>query len=138
MPIDVEWDNEQQTIIRQIFEGKWTWREFLAATTIETNNRIRSVEHMVHVISDFRESDSLPFGGSALSYAKEALADFPENGGLVLIVSESYFLRSLVLIFRNVFRGKMGNRTHTVKTMEEAYALIEAQNGEALENFPSA
>ena len=127
MPIDVEWDNEQQTIIRQTYEGKWTWKEFLEVAEQDTNSRIRSVEHTVHVISDFRGTDGLPLGGSALSYAKEALADFPENGGLVLIVSESYFLKSLVMIFRNVFRGRIGNRTHSVKTMEEAYALIEAQ-----------
>lgn len=138
MPIDVEWDNEAKSIIRQTFEGKWTWKEFLDASNIESRNYIQSVEHKVHVISDFRESDGLPISGSALSYAKQVMMDFPENGGLVVIVDESYLLNSLVNIFRKIFRGNMGKRTYAVKTIEEAYALIEAQNGEALENFPSA
>ena len=47
MSVQVAWDNHEKTIVRYVFEGKWTWDEFYPAynKAIEMEN---SVTHRGH------------------------------------------------------------------------------------------
>ena len=63
MKLQVEWDNAEKTIIRITYTEKWTWSDFYAANT-EAVAMMKTVQHTVHFLADFRQSRSLPLGGA--------------------------------------------------------------------------
>lgn len=131
MAITVSWDNEAQTIIRQQYEGQWTWDVFYTDAAEVTWAMMKTVSHPVYIISDFTLSTGIPVGG-ALTHARNVLSKYPDNWNGIIIVSPSQFVQSLVAVFRRLFSSThlspeaIGNKTHAVKTLSEAYALIEA------------
>jgi hypothetical protein len=126
MSIEVQWDNAEKTIVCQIFRPGWTWDEFYESTAIRTPTLMKEVSHTVSIISDFRDSGSMPMGG-AVSRANSAMKNLPANWGVLVVVSDSSFIRALVNVFKRVYVGEMGRKTFAATTMDEAYRII---NGE--------
>lgn len=125
MPISVRWENDEKTIIRQTFEGNWTWQEFIHSCIDEDGNAglMRSVAHTVHVISDFTASGPIPFGG-AISQSRSVMRHYPPNWGTLTVVTQNAFIRSLVNAFRRTYQRGFGARTFSAATIDEAYTLI--------------
>ncbi|MEO8396381.1 MAG: hypothetical protein ABI700_25535 [Chloroflexota bacterium] len=122
MKLQVEWDNPEKTIILITYTEKWTWSDFYEANTVAVA-MMKTVDHPVHFLADFRQSRSLPIGG-AITHARAALNDLPANWGLLVIVSTSILIQRLVSIFRTAFTGKMSTKTYSVTSLEEAYRVI--------------
>ncbi len=119
MPVSVIWDNEEQTIIRYVFEGRWTLDELFVVMEQE-DQMIASVEHMVDIIVDFQNSGTVP---------DHLIANFPKifesssashpNVGITVIVGAAGFAEMLANIFSKVF-----TRMVTASTLEQARAII--------------
>jgi hypothetical protein len=119
MPVSVIWDNEEQTTIRYIFEGRWTLDELFAVMEQE-DQMMTSVEHMVDIIVDFQNSGTVP---------DHLIANFPKifesssashpNVGITVIVGAAGFAEMLANIFSRVF-----TRMVTASTLEQAQAII--------------
>jgi len=123
MGIQVEWADQSQTIVHQIFTGSWTWEEFYSATQ-QSKQMVASAERIVHIVSDLRESESLPLGG-ALTHARNSLGHMPSNWGVLVIVTRNAFIRAMVTTFTALFKTSLGNKTFSASTLEEAYAIAE-------------
>lgn len=123
MTIQVEWMDDTQTVVRQIFNGTWTWDDFYKTST-ESKQLIASVEQIVHIFSDMRESESLPMSG-VLVHARNVLSNMPANWGLLVIITRNSFIRAMVSTFTSVFRTTTGKKIFAVATLDEANALIE-------------
>lgn len=126
MPITNEWINDEQQILLQTFSGAWTWQEFIQAGigpggTVE---RMESVDHRVHVISDFTPSAPLPVG-AAMTQAGTVIRRYPANWGILVVVAPSLFIRTMVNAFRRTFHASLGQHTYAASTLEEAYDIIE-------------
>jgi len=130
MKIPVEWDNPKKTIIRITYPEKWTWSDFYEANTAAVA-LMKTVEHPVHFLADFRQSRSLPIGG-AITHARSALAALPDNWGILVIVSTSVLIQRLVSIFRTAFTGRMSTKTYSVTSIEEAYRVIAEQDSRTI------
>jgi hypothetical protein len=115
MSIQVDWADETKTVILETFQGNWTWEEFYAISQ-QAFNMIRSVNHMVHIFSDFRASGSLPVGG-AITHAGNVLSDMPANWGLLVIINQNLLINIMVSVFAKTFRTNLGKKTVSVKTM---------------------
>ena len=61
MGIEVKWDNEDKTIIRYIYDGRWTWEELDNARTVAAQFE-STVDRRVNVIVDVLKSRLLPNG----------------------------------------------------------------------------
>ena len=122
MGITISWGNAEKTVILQVFDGRWTWEEFYN-TGRQIQTMIREVDHEVHVLSDMTNSGALPVGG-AISHANNMMKQFPENGGLLIIISDKLFIRSMANTFSRVFSGSVGEKVRAAATIEEAYQLI--------------
>ncbi len=123
MSITVEWDNPEKTIVRVTFAGRWTWAEFYEFVTKQVQPLIRTVDHTVDVISDFRDSGPLPLG-PAITYANNVMKSYPPNAGIMVIVSNSLLIKTLVNVFSSAFKSGIGAKTFAVTSLEEAYHLI--------------
>ena len=129
MKLQVDWDNPEKTIIRITYTEKWTWNDFYAAN-MEAVAMMKTVPQTVHFLADFRQSRSLPLGG-AITHARAALTGLPDNWGILVIVSTSVLIQRLVTIFRTAFTTKLGTKTYSVTSIDEAYRLIAQHNGDS-------
>ncbi len=103
MSIQVQWDNEQKTVVRWDFTGNWKWDEFLLAQH-ESNKLLSSVDYMVDIIGNVEQSRLLP--PSALTVYRSTLKNTAPNLGLIILVGSSPFIRQMVGIFMKISRFK--------------------------------
>lgn len=127
MPINVQWEDEQKQIIRQTFDGAWTWQQFIHACIDDDGNAglMRSVTHTVHIVADFTRSGPIPFGG-AMSQARSVMRYYPDNWGTLIVVTQNTFIRSLVSAYHRAYMKGVGAKTFSATTVEDARVQIAA------------
>lgn len=126
MSIHVMWDNDEKTVVRYVYEGRWTWEDFEAARR-EAAELLKTVNHQVDVIVDVQDSKLLP--NSAISRGRELSKSDPTvfaNEGITVIVGASTFVRAMYDMTVKIYPAltqKQGYRF--VKGLAEARSLIE-------------
>ena len=123
MPINVSWHNEEETIVIQEYVGRWSWEDFYQATTVESATLMKTTNHTVHIFADYSNSQGIPVGG-AFTQAYSAMRKYPDNWGILVIVSANRFITTMVDIFKKMFTTDLGAKTFTAATIEEAYDII--------------
>lgn len=116
MPVYVDWDNEDRTVIRYDLAGHWDWHAFEVAVE-QSFAMTESVTHTVHVIIDMRQSMSMPDG--AILYFKRLLQAAPANHGLYMMVSENQEVDKMLVMFRRIHR-RNHHRIQQAATLDEA------------------
>ena len=116
MPVHVDWDNEDRTVIRYDLAGHWNWHEFEVAVE-QSFAMTESVTHTVHVIIDMRQSLSIPDG--AILYFKRLLQAAPANRGLYTVVSQDRAVDKMLAMFGRIHRQKT-HRIQQAATLDEA------------------
>ncbi|MDX1991195.1 MAG: hypothetical protein SF029_02320 [bacterium] len=119
MSITVDWDNNEKTIIRQTYVGKWTWDEFYASCE-EFALLAQTVPHTVHMLIDMRHAGPLP--GGALSHIG-ALNRLPPNMGRIVAVGVGSFVMRMFNVAAAV-RPAVKERILIVATLDEAYSHL--------------
>jgi hypothetical protein len=120
MGINVQWDNDDHTLVRWDFVGEWNWDDFLAAQKA-SNDFINSVTHTVDIIVDVSKSQHLPPG--AIGRFRTYRRDDPENTGRAVVVGASIYIRTMVDIFRGMFPNTGGNFTFA-NSLDEARSAL--------------
>jgi hypothetical protein len=120
MGIQVEWDNDDKTVVRWDVSGVWTWTEFYTAQD-ESNRLIRSVDHTVDIIGNLLGSAGLP--ANTLTAYRQGLKRSAANRGVIVFVVSSTFLKAMVATFRRINKP-LANKVLAASTVEEARALL--------------
>jgi hypothetical protein len=123
MSINVQWDNDEHTLVRWDFIGMWDWNDFLAAQKA-SNDLINTVPHTVDIISDVSQSPHVPPG--AIGRFRTYRRNDPANAGRVVLVGASIYIKTIVEIFRGMFPKTGGNFTFA-DSLEEARATLTAK-----------
>lgn len=122
MPITIEWDDSEKTIIRYTYQGKWTWEENdqISAQSVAF---AKEVDHPLDVIIDFRNSHLLP--ERALSRFRDYLtpSDKTMSFQTAVLVFQSEFLARMLEIFSRLYSGVRG-KIHSATSVEEAREII--------------
>lgn len=120
MPVQVIWDDEAKTIIRQIYIGMVTVQNYIEAID-EVEMLANSVDYTCHSIMDRRQIAVTPgLILSVLSYAREHT---PPNLGLRVVVRGSKFTQIAAEVGRRIAPNFFRNIFY-VDTLEEAYVVI--------------
>ena len=120
MGVNVLWDNEEKTIIRQDYQGPWTWNEFFQACA-QSAGMMREVTHRVDLVADLKQG-IMPRSGSSISFARKVLNDYPANwGGMIIIVNP--YIGALVSVFKQ-FDRKLGAKVNTAPSLDAARKMI--------------
>lgn len=122
MPITVEWDNPEKTIIRQTYTGSWTWDDLEKASD-QVNALQDTVDHRVHLLADLRNGKTLP--ENPIKQAANVHRNHPNNGKVV-IVGGNLVVRGLFRMIAKVY-PVLGATLNFVDTFEEAYAIFKAE-----------
>lgn len=124
MPITVAWDNEEKTIVRVTYSGRWTWEE---AYTIPAKIRtlIAGLDYEVATIHDMRDANFLPSG--AITHTRDILSKPLDKVGLVVLIGNSRFIEAMYQIFKKLYPRIVEQMNfRLVMTEAEAYRLIES------------
>ena len=126
MPIDLYWDDDNQSVMLAEFKGKWTWDELQAM--LRTIKRLSIERNQIFgAIVDVREGLNIP-GGSIFN--REALAQFNQmlkmndgGKGPVVILGMNAMVRT---IFETVdkMNKSVTSDVYFAQTMDDARSII--------------
>lgn len=121
MPVDVDWLNEEQTIIRFQYSERWTWQEFDEALAVSEQMHA-TVAHQVVGIADLTVANVLP-SGPLFAKSRETLSKAPANAHPTLIVAgANSIVQALGNTFNIMYGKRLGHQAVFVRTVEEAIA----------------
>ena len=124
MKVQVQWDNEEQKIVRYKFEQGWAWPDLHHALD-EAGKLINTVSHRVDVIMDISNANLVPQG--ALSQINRAYNNpKPPNIGITIIVAPNSFMSAMVNMAKKIWGNKTEWQLEFVNTIGEAYQIINA------------
>lgn len=127
MSIEVRWTTPEKTILTYEVHGKWTWTELQKALT-ESHTLLDEVDRPTPIIADFRDSSFIPdramWRGSRLAKGRHS------NTSTTVYVGANRFMSVLFDAFKRIY-PELARIALFVETMEEAYALIEAESNES-------
>ena len=123
MAIRVTWEDENQQVILNIYEGMWTLDDFYAAVQ-KSQQLFDSVDHKVNVIFDVRQSSTFPKGFMG---AIGTLSKKPHpNTGVMVIVGGNAFMRAFYDVFTRVYAIQSARQpTYMSANYEEAHRIFD-------------
>lgn len=120
MPVEVEWDNPEKTILRVSYLNRWTWDEAFS-TRLQSRALLASVDNVVDIMI-YMPSDWYPPPNFGENLNKITTSE-SFNIGLVVIVSQG-----LMPELYEAFLRSYGPRSfpHTfAQTLDEARQIID-------------
>jgi hypothetical protein len=121
MPIEADWDNEDKTVIRYEFRGKYSAEEFEQILD-KTDAMSDSVNHMVHYLVIIYTGMWIPKGVSA-PIGRIYMADKP-NRGVTVVVGASVPYKTVSEISQDLYQYMQPNARIFVRTVEEARTIL--------------
>lgn len=121
MPIQVDWDNADQTIIKQNFTDPWTIDEH-RQSMMQISEMVATQTHTVHIIADMRQSQRIP--GKLLLNMRLAESLVQPNMGHIVIVDAPPFARSILRASQQLI-PQLVTKLHTVNSLHAAYRVLE-------------
>jgi hypothetical protein len=122
MPVIVEWDNHQKTIMRMTVAGRWTWDEMYQSHDAG-QQLLNGTHHHYDVIIDWSKSEDIP--PAAITSAKAMLDVRNPYIRATVFVGTNRALRALWGIFCRIYRLFVSRNTFLfADTMDEARALL--------------
>ena len=97
MPIEIQWDDEAKTIIRENYLGQWTWDNFFAMSN-QAAEMMKTVDHRVDILANMKDG-IMPTSGASMSNSRKVLLALPSNWGVIVVVTNS-FVSVLASIFK--------------------------------------
>jgi hypothetical protein len=120
MSVEVIWDDEAKSTIRQIYSGQLILGDYIRATDL-VKQMAKEVSTTVHSIMDRRAVISAP--GIVLPAIRYANSHVPPNLGIRVIIKGDMFTRVVVDIGRRV-APRLVRDIYFVDTLEEGRAII--------------
>ena len=124
MPLKVEWLDTQKTIMGCTGEGVWTWDEYHEALDTIAN-QFKMTEHRVDLVIMSAPNVVVP-KGSSMPHYQRAMRIMPPNLGLLVMVTDNTFARTIVSIFTKVYPNKNNGKLVMVGSEAAARLRIEA------------
>lgn len=120
MAIQVVWDDEAKTILRQIYSGRLTLQDYITATDLVAQ-MAKTVPYTVHSIMDRTDVTSAP--NIVLPAMRYANSHVPPNLGIRTVINGDTFTHVIVDIGRRV-APRLIHDIYFVNTLDEARAII--------------
>ncbi|MBZ0282832.1 MAG: hypothetical protein K8L97_18985 [Anaerolineae bacterium] len=125
MSVSLEWENQEKTAILIRYVSPWAWKQHY--DMIRTlHDMMRSVNHPVDLIYDFRHGNALP-PNALLHFMRGISQPRPLNTNRIVAVGADHLMASIGRILRRVYPGLTMDITET-KTLTEARTLLGLEN----------
>jgi hypothetical protein len=122
MPLKVEWLDTQKTIMGCTGEGTWRWDDYHEALD-HIANEFKMTQKRVDLVIMSEPGAVVP-KGSSMPHYQRAMRIMPDNLGLLVIVTNNTFGRTIVSIFTKVYPNKDNIKLVMVPSLNEAKMRI--------------
>lgn len=123
MAIDIQWDNEEKTIVRQTYGEVVTPEEYYQMVK-QSAELLNSVNHPVDLIVDLRKLKFTLRGMTTMTqYANKMV---PANQRIVVAVGLPATIKQIINLLMRI-APRAAKNTYYVDTIEEAYRILEEQ-----------
>ena len=122
MPFDLHWDDDNQTILRIDIHDDSTWEQQYKVVdeAVETLQGVSyRIDVIVHTIGQIPPGDPIPHLKNAISKLRAC-----PNLGLVVIVNQRTFYRSIVELVLRLYRARDSHHGGFVDTLDDARQVI--------------
>lgn len=132
MPIHVQWDREDPTIIRTTFVGAWQWTDYENAID-EILRLCEPVTHRVDMITDLTDAGDLP-DGVATPHILRFRTNKPPTFGMLMVINPSLYTQTMIDTANFLTRSKSDpsiiaeNLAHARDLIYQSRASDEAGN----------
>ncbi len=122
MTFNLDWADDEKTIILVTYHPGWTWQEAILETTAPEIELLNTVEHPVYIVHHIL--GRLPTPSIGWTYTAETEGSFhhPNYAGAVVITPHK-MNHMLFNVFVRRLPG-VSHKIHLVQTPEQAYSLI--------------
>ena len=125
MPIELYWDNDEQTVMLCEFPKKWSWNEMYAM--LEKVKQVTDrADREIAAILDLRQGVSIPgglFSPSTFDHAKKMLKMGEGGSGDVVVVGAGAIIRTIYNAVRNIDPNAVSS-VHFADSLEQARAIL--------------
>lgn len=130
MPIKTIWEDEENGIIRFVFEGRWTWADMEQAREEGIALSKESSHPAVCIIADLRNTSIIPEG--AIQQTRNSLRTPlpPNNLNFTVVVGANTFIEMFYNVLKRIFQSQMSATFAMASSIEEARVLIERRRQE--------
>lgn len=122
MPLKVEWLDVQHSIMVCTGHDTWTWDDYHTALEDIAAQFRAAVDRVDLVI--MREKGATMPKGSAMPHYQRAMRIMPASVGLMVMVTDNSFARTIVSIFSRVYPNKDNVKLVMVASLSEAKTRI--------------
>ena len=124
MGITVIWDTDEQTAIRYVIEGDWTWQDMIAAIAA-SNAMLDQANRKIDFLYDMTRAGNIPNG--VLSHLRSLVGKQPPNTGRQVLVGAKKsgimaMTRRLLSIVEKVYRANW--QLMFADTLEDARDML--------------
>jgi hypothetical protein len=127
MGIAIAWDNAEKTIVRFVYEGKWTWEDFYQ-TIARANEMMDTVNKPVVSIIDMQKSNFLPYGAAIHIRNVIRQSQSHNNSGISVFLQADVIVKAMIEVLRKSYPDILANTAWIyAKTLEEAQMLAQEQ-----------
>lgn len=119
--LNVYWDDAAESVIRLDVKRDYTWDEFNAAVA-QVAGIVSAKPYRCDIIVQLGEASAESHGLPAIQKALTALADLPENVGLVVIVVGG--LAGMLLNAAKRIDSRVAARARTASSVDKARDLV--------------
>jgi hypothetical protein len=123
MPVHVEWDNPERTIIYVRYEGRWTWEEFYQAVQ-DTQELSATVDYRTDIIAHM--IDGFIPHGAPFVHSQNAVKQKNNMLGRIVVVSDSRFVQGLMSVSARI-NPNWKEKYSAATTVEEARSVIQKE-----------
>jgi hypothetical protein len=120
MGITVTWDNDDRTVIRQIYEGDWDIADYYQAV-MTTQRLAGEIDHPFDLILDLTRARRSSI--SLLSAARRVENNVPPNRRRAVVVRADAYLKAIIQVGRRI-APRAGSEVYFADTLDDARALI--------------
>jgi hypothetical protein len=120
MAIDVQWSDEQKTVLHWKFEGSWSWEEYHAVNDQSVALRAETQGTIVYLV-DMSESKLFP--EHVLGNLRTIGNTMQGHNDLTIVIANNVLVKAMSRIFRAMF-PQINETLVIVETMEQAQAII--------------
>ena len=127
MSISISWDNEEKSVVRFVYQGKWTWEEFYEKIDA-ANAMMNTVDSPCVSIIDMRESNYLPKGAAVHIRNVIRRSMSHNNSGISVFLQADVIVKAMIEVLKKSYPDILENTEWIyAKTLDEARKLAAEQ-----------
>ncbi len=120
MPISVRWENNEKTIVRWEFDGRWTWNDYYDA--LEQSDRLLdSIQRSADLLVNMQQTNFIANGYPA--QFRRVSRFHPKAGIAVLVITNAFIETMLRMMMR--FQPQSAHRIIIARSLEKAQSILQ-------------